>query len=100
MIFHTEFGRTPASQNNTGRDHQSNGFSVWLAGAGIKGGTVHGATDEMGEQVVKDPVQIPDLHATILQTLGLDQARLTFNHSGREERLTENKGKVIKEILA
>lgn len=100
VIFHTEFGRTPTSQNGNGRDHHTNGFSVWLAGAGIKGGTVYGETDELGEKVVSNPVQIADLHATVLHLLGLDPQRLTFDRSGREFALNDGKGRVLHEILA
>jgi hypothetical protein len=100
VLWHTEFGRTPTSQNNSGRDHQSQGFTVWLAGAGVKGGTVYGATDETGSKVALNPVSVYDLHATILHLLGIDHTKLTFNQNGREQRLTDVHGTVIRPILA
>jgi hypothetical protein len=96
-----EFGRTPYAQSNgTGRDHNPTGFSVWLAGAGVKPGHVHGATDELGMYAVEDKVHMHDLHATLLHLLGLDHERLTFRHEGRDFRLTDVHGHVVREILA
>jgi arylsulfatase A-like enzyme len=100
VIWGGEFGRMPMSESGRGRDHNPHGFTAWLAGAGIKGGTVHGATDAIGLRAAVDPVHVHDLHATILHLLGLDHTRLTFPHNGREERLTDTSGKVIRSILA
>jgi hypothetical protein len=96
-----EFGRTPyAEKNGTGRDHNAGGFTVWLAGGGVKPGFAHGATDEFGHLAVEDKVHMHDLHATILHQLGLDHERLTFRYAGRPFRLTDVSGRVVKEILA
>jgi hypothetical protein len=100
VIWGGEFGRMPMSESGKGRDHNPHGFSVWLAGAGIKGGTVHGATDDVGLRAAVDRVHVHDLHATILHLLGLSHTRLTFPRNGREERLTDTSGKVITSILA
>src|ERR1041384_8154277 len=86
--------------DNPGRDHNAKAFSVWLAGGGVKGGTVHGATDEFGAKSVTDPVHVHDLHATILALLGFDHKRLTYRHNGRDFRLTETYGNVVKPIIA
>lgn len=83
-----------------GRDHNHWGFTVWLAGGGVKGGTTYGATDEFGYKAVENPVSVHDLHATILHLLGLDHERLTFRHSGRDYRLTDVYGRVIQDVLA
>jgi hypothetical protein len=96
-----EFGRTPyAEGNGTGRDHNPGGFTVWLAGSGVKAGFAHGATDEFGQLAVEDKVHMHDLHATVLHLLGLDHERLTFRYAGRDFRLTDVAGRVVKEILA
>jgi hypothetical protein len=100
-----EFGRTPAvemvgGKPGMGRDHNHWGFSVWLAGGGIKGGVVHGATDDFGYQAVEEPVHVHDLHATILALLGFDHTRLTYRYAGRDFRLTDVHGQVVREILA
>ena len=96
-----EFGRTPyAEGNGTGRDHNPSGFTVWLAGGGLKKGFAFGATDEFGHQAVQDKVHMHDLHATILHQLGLDHEKLTFRYSGRDFRLTDVHGRVVKEIIA
>jgi hypothetical protein len=96
-----EFGRTPyAEKNGTGRDHNPGGFTVWMAGGGLKPGIAHGATDEFGHLAVEDKVHMHDLHATILHQLGLDHERLTFQYAGRPFRLTDVSGRVVKEILA
>lgn len=96
-----EFGRTPYAENNgTGRDHNPGGFSVWLAGGGVRPGHSHGATDEFGHLAVEDPVHMHDLHATILHLLGINHERLTFRHDGRDFRLTDVHGRVVREILA
>jgi hypothetical protein len=89
VVWCGEFGRTPVSQSNDGRDHHKQGFSVWLAGGGIRGGTVYGATDELGYHAVENRVMVADLHATILRLLGLDHQRVTYHVHGRDERLTD-----------
>jgi hypothetical protein len=95
-----EFGRTPYSQSNgTGRDHNPRGFTVWLAGGGFKAGTAHGATDELGFQSVQDKVHMHDLHATVLHQLGLDHEKLTYRYAGRDFRLTDVHGHVVREVL-
>jgi len=99
ILWAGEMGRTPHTGNVHGRDHHTSGFSVWLAGGGIKGGTIHGATDEFGMHAIENPVTMYDLHATILHLLGLDHERLTFRYGGRDMRLTDVHGKVVKEIL-
>jgi len=100
VIWGGEFGRTPTSEGAKGRDHHSRGFTMWMAGGGIKGGMVHGATDELGIDAVKDRVHVHDLHATILHQMGLDHEKLTFRYSGRDFRLTDVAGRVVTEILA
>ncbi len=99
--FGGEFGRTPyAERNGTGRDHNPGGFTVWLAGGGVRPGFAHGATDEFGHQAVSGKVHMHDLHATLLHLLGLDHTRLTFNYAGRNFRLTDVAGRVVEEVLA
>ncbi len=100
VIWGGEFGRMPMSESGRGRDHNPHGFCCWFAGAGVKGGVAHGATDAVGLRAEVDRVHVHDLHATILHLLGLDHTRLTFPVNGREERLTETSGKVIRSILA
>jgi hypothetical protein len=100
VVWTGEFGRTPFAQGSNGRDHNPFGFSLWMAGGGIKGGTVFGATDEYGYKAVEDRVEIHDLHATMLHLLGIDHERLTYRWSGRDMRLTDVHGKVIKGILS
>lgn len=96
-----EFGRTPYAENNgTGRDHNPGGFTLWLAGGGVKPGFRFGATDELGHMAVEDKVHMHDLHATVLHALGLDHERLTFRHAGRDFRLTDVHGRVVHEIFA
>jgi len=99
VIFGGEFGRTPMSQGN-GRDHHIAGFSMWLAGAGIKGGITYGATDEFGYAAVENIVEVHDLHATMLHLLGIDHKKITYKFQGRDFRLTDVKGHVVKNILA
>jgi hypothetical protein len=97
----SEFGRTPyAEKNGTGRDHNPGGFTVWLAGGGVRAGYSHGATDDFGHQAVQGRVHMHDLHATLLHQLGLDHERLTYRHDGRDFRLTDVRGRVVHEILA
>ncbi len=100
VVWSGEFGRTPFAQGSDGRDHNPFGFSMWLAGAGIKGGSVFGATDEYGYQAIENKVEIHDLHATMLHLLGIDHQQLTYRWSGRDMRLTDVHGKLISEILA
>jgi Protein of unknown function (DUF1501) len=99
VIWGGEFGRMPMSESGKGRDHNPHGFCYWMAGGGVKGGTVHGATDAVGLRAEVDRVHVHDLHATILHLLGLDHARLTFLHNGRDDRLTDTAGEVIRSIL-
>src|SRR5439155_24725433 len=99
VVFGTEFGRTPMAQGN-GRDHHLAGFSVWLAGGGVRGGISHGATDELGYFAVADKVHVNDLHATMLHLLGIDHTKLTYRFQGRDFRLTDVAGKVVRELLA
>lgn len=100
IVWSGEFGRTPFAQGSDGRDHNPYGFSAWLAGGGIKGGTVYGATDEFGYKAVENRVEIHDLHATMLHLMGIDHERLTFRFSGRDMRLTDVHGNVVKAILS
>lgn len=106
VLWGGEFGRTPTVElggdgsPKQGRDHNHYGFSVWLAGGGIRGGTVHGSTDEFGFQAQENPTSVHDLHATILHAMGLDHERLTYRYGGRDFRLTDVHGNVINEILA
>ena len=100
VIWGGEFGRTPTAQFGDGRDHNSKGYSMWMAGGGVKGGLSFGETDDYGFEAVKDRVHVHDWHATILHLLGLDHEKLTFRYSGREMWLTDVKGNVVKGILA
>lgn len=95
-----EFGRTPFSQGKDGRDHNPRGFTVWLAGGGVKPGHAHGRTDEIGDTAIEDKVHMHDLHATILHLLGMDHERLTYRHAGRDFRLTDVAGNVVRELFA
>ena len=94
-----EFGRTPVSEAGDGRDHNPYGFSVWMAGGGVKGGMVLGSTDEFGFQAVENRINVHDLHATILHLMGLDHEKLTYRYAGRDFRLTDVEGRVVNEIL-
>jgi hypothetical protein len=100
VVWHGEFGRMPISQKMTGRDHNPKGFSMWMAGGGIKGGSIVGATDEYGYEAVEDKKSINDVHATILHLLGLNHEKLTYFHNGRHMRLTDVSGNLIREIIA
>jgi hypothetical protein len=100
VVWTTEFGRTPGIDGDQGRGHHSACFSSWLAGGGVKGGAVYGETDEIGATVVKDRVHFHDFHATVLHLLGIDHTRLTYRHAGRDFRLTDVHGRVVKEIIA
>ena len=99
VLWGGEFGRTPYAQNGDGRDHNAKGFTMWMAGGGVKGGLSYGATDENGGEAVEGVMDIHDLHATILHLAGLDHERLTYRHAGRDFRLTDVKGKVNTAIL-
>jgi uncharacterized protein (DUF1501 family) len=99
IIWGGEFGRTPMSEGTTGRDHNPHGFSMWLAGGGVKGGQAIGATDPVGLRAAEERTHVHDVHATILYLLGLKHHRLTFRHNGRNERLTENAGEVITKVM-
>ena len=109
VIWGGEFGRTPVVELPTaganagkvnGRDHNHYGFTMWMAGGGVRGGTVYGATDEFGFKAVDKPVHVHDLHATILALLGFDHEKLTYRHAGRDFRLTDVAGNVVKDIVA
>lgn len=99
VLWGGEFGRTPSSQGK-GRDHNNRGFTVWLAGGGIRGGMVYGSTDDIGYAAAENPVHVHDLHATILSLMGIDHKRLTYRYSGRDFRLTDVMGNVVREIMA
>jgi hypothetical protein len=100
VLWGGEFGRTPYAQREDGRDHNNKGYSIWMAGGGVKGGLAFGKTDDYGYEAVEDPMHVHDLHASILHLLGLDHERLTFRYAGREMRLTDIKGKVVPGIMA
>ncbi|MBI4909646.1 MAG: DUF1501 domain-containing protein [Acidobacteria bacterium] len=99
VIWGTEFGRTPDSANGDGRDHLETAFTIWMAGGGVKGGLVYGATDELAKEVTENVTEVYDLHATILHLLGLDHERLTYRFGGRDMRLTDVHGKVVRAWL-
>lgn len=99
VVWTGEFGRTPFAQGQDGRDHNPSAFSMWMAGAGVKGGTIYGQTDEYGYRVVENPVTIHDLHATMLHLLGVDHKLLTYHFGGRDFRLTDVHGHVVKDVL-
>jgi hypothetical protein len=99
VVWGGEFGRTPTAQNRDGRDHNNRGYTMWMAGGGVKGGMRYGATDELGARAETDKVHVHDLHATILHLLGLDHERLTYRYAGRDFRLTETFGNVVKGIM-
>ena len=100
IVWGGEFGRTPTSENGNGRDHNHHGFTMWMAGGGVKGGMTYGETDEFGFKAVHNKMHVHDLHATMLHLLGLDHERLTFKHAGRDYRLTDVHGRVVKEVIA
>ncbi|MCP4811060.1 MAG: DUF1501 domain-containing protein, partial [Planctomycetaceae bacterium] len=100
VIWSGEFGRTPFAQGTNGRDHNPFGFSLWMAGGGVKGGMTYGSTDEYGYKAIDKKVEIHDLHATMLHLLGMDHTKTTFRFSSRDMRLTDVHGNVIHEILA
>ena len=107
VVFGTEFGRTAYSQGKIGgdsplygREHHRDCFSIWMAGGGVKGGMTHGASDELGFSVAEDPVTVHDFHATMLHLLGIDHERFTHSFQGRDFRLTDVSGQVVKPILS
>lgn len=100
VVWGGEFGRTPTAQNGKGRDHNPRGFSMWMAGGGIRGGMTYGSTDDFGFKAIEQPIHVHDLHATILHLMGLDHELLTYFHAGRDYRLTDVAGNVVQEILA
>jgi hypothetical protein len=100
VIWGGEFGRTPTAQGKDGRDHNPEGFTMWLAGGGVKGGFTYGSTDDYGFFAVDNKVHIHDFHATILALLGIQHEQLTFRHSGRDFRLTDVSGRVVSELFA
>ena len=100
LVFSGEFGRTPFAQGTNGRDHNPQGFSMWMAGGGTKGGAIYGATDEYGYRVIENKLTVHDLHANMLHLLGIDHTNLTYRYSGRDIRLTDVHGEIIPEILA
>src|SRR5262249_54501646 len=99
VVWGGEFGRTPMSENGNGRDHNPYGFTMVFAGGGVKGGQVIGSTDELGLRAVENKIHVHDLHATVLHLLGCNHKRLTFFYNGRDERLTENAGLVVTELI-
>ena len=100
VVWGGEFGRTPYAQSGDGRDHNHKGYSIWMAGGGVKAGYVHGASDDLGFTVAADKVHIHDLQATILHLLGFDHTRLTYRFQGRDFRLTDVHGEVVRRIVA
>ena len=100
VVWGGEFGRTPFNEKGDGRDHNPWGFTMWMAGGGVKGGQTIGATDEIGLRAVERRAHVHDIHATILHLLGLDHVELTYFHNGRYERPTVNDGEVVKEVFA
>jgi uncharacterized protein (DUF1501 family) len=100
VVWTTEFGRTPFTDGPKGRSHQNAAFSSWLAGGGVKGGIAYGKTDDYAAQVAENGVHVHDFHATILHLLGFDHEQLTFRHAGRDFRLTDVSGNVVKALLA
>jgi hypothetical protein len=100
VVWTGEFGRTPFAQGSDGRDHNPFGFSMWMAGGGVKGGTIYGATDDFGYKAIADKAEIHDLHATMLHLLGIDHTRLTYRFGGRDMRLTDVHGIVLRDVLA
>jgi hypothetical protein len=100
VVWTGEFGRTPTAEGNDGRDHHPHGFSLWMAGGGVKGGLTYGATDEFGWHAVENKVHVHDLHATILHLMGIDHERLTYRYSGRDFRLTDVHGNVIRALFS
>jgi uncharacterized protein (DUF1501 family) len=99
VLWGGEFGRTPFAQGANGRDHNPFGFTMWMAGGGVRGGMTYGSTDEFGYRAVEHPMTVHDLHATMLHLLGIDHRQLTVRHGGRDMRLTDVHGHVVNELL-
>jgi uncharacterized protein (DUF1501 family) len=99
VLWGGEFGRTPTTENADGRDHNPWGFTMWMAGGGVKGGMTYGETDEFGFRAVSDKVHVHDLHATLLHLMGFDHTQLTYRHAGRDYRLTDVYGEVVQAVL-
>ncbi len=99
VLWGGEFGRSPEAQSSLGRDHHNLGFSMWMAGGGIRGGQVYGSTDDIGLKAIEQRTHFRDIHATILHQLGLDQNQLTYPHLGRDERLTFLEGRILESLL-
>jgi uncharacterized protein (DUF1501 family) len=99
VLWGGEFGRTPVSEGQSGRDHNHHGFSVWLAGGGVRGGQAYGATDEFGFAATENKMHVHDLHATMLHLLGIDHEKLTYRYSGRDFRLTDVHGRIVNELI-
>jgi uncharacterized protein (DUF1501 family) len=99
VMWGGEFGRTSTTEGGDGRDHNHHGFMMWLAGGGTKGGTTYGQTDDFGFKAVQDKVHVHDLHATVLHLMGFDHEKLTYRHAGRDFRLTDVSGRVVKEVV-
>ena len=99
VIWGGEFGRTPVSEGTNGRDHNPYGYTMWLAGGGVRGGLTYGQTDDYGFHAVENKVHVHDLHATILHLLGLDHERLTYRYAGRDFRLTDVEGRIVQDIM-
>ena len=99
VVWCTEFGRTVDTKNN-GRDHHAKAFTCWLAGGGVKPGYAYGATNETGAEISENPVHVHDFHATILHLLGINHEQLTYRYAGRDFRLTDVHGKIVREIIA
>jgi uncharacterized protein (DUF1501 family) len=100
VVWAGEFGRTPMAQGSDGRDHNPFGYTVWLAGGGVKGGTTYGATDEYGYFAVENKLEMYDLHATMLALLGIDHTRLTVRFSSRDMRLTDVHGHIVQDVIS
>jgi len=99
VLWGGEFGRTPTAQGSNGRDHNPHGFTMWMAGGGVRGGYAYGATDDYGYYAAVDKMHVHDLHATLLHLLGLDHERLTFRYAGRDFRLTDVSGQLVSKLL-
>jgi len=99
VVWSGEFGRTPYAQAKSGRDHNNKAFTLWMAGGGVKAGTSYGSSGDFGHEASENPVPIVDFHATLLALLGLDHEKLTYRHAGRDFRLTDVKGRVIRDVI-
>jgi uncharacterized protein (DUF1501 family) len=100
VIWGGEFGRTPMSEKGDGRDHNPTGFTLWMAGGGVKAGTTIGSTDDLGLRAVEDKLHVHDLHATVLHLMGIDHTKLIYHHKGRPERIDQNEGNPYTRIVA